>query len=311
MPERNNAYLALLTTALIWGIAVAVIKYTLKFIDPFSFLFWRFLIVSAILLPVFLVFVKKHPLKIVDLPKLLWLGTLSTTACLAILFVGLKYTTAIDASLISILSPIMIVLGGALFLKEKVTKQEKIGLTISFVGAIIALLQPLLERQNAPPRAIFGNLLVFGHYIGWAAYTLLWKKDSKKYHPLTITFFNFFAGLVTIFPIFLYQRWTMIDWQKSVLLPVTPIFYINPKAWFGILYMSIFSSIIAYFTYNYGVSKIEASEATLFTYLQPLFAAPLAILWLGEKITLPFVVGAIFIVFGITLTEARKRLISF
>lgn len=310
MKKRAKAYLALLTTALFWGIALPVIKYTLRFIDPFSFLFYRFIIVVAILFPIFLIFEKKHPLKLSDLPRLFCLGTLSTTVVLSLLFYGMQYTTAIDVSLISILSPIMIVFGGALFLKEKVTKQEKVGLTIAFVGALITLLQPLLEKQLAHPKAILGNILVFSSYLGWATYTLLWKNQSKKYHPLVITFFNFSAGLITSLPIFVLNRLYYIDWQRSVYMPISPFFHVNSQAWFGIIYMATFSSVIAFFTYNYGVSKIEASEATLFTYLQPLFSAPLAVLWLGEKITFPFIIGAIFIVCGVTLTEVRKRLIK-
>jgi drug/metabolite transporter (DMT)-like permease len=73
----------------------------------------------------------------------------------------------------------------------------------------------------------------------------------------------------------------------------------------GILYMSAISSVIAYFTYNLGYSLIEASEATLFDYLKPIFAAPVALMWLGEQITLPFLVGAGLIFLGVVLTEIR------
>ncbi len=296
--ERNKAYLALLTTTLFWGISVPVIKYTLRFIDPFAFLFWRFLLVTVILSPIFLITLKKTSIKISDLPKLFCLGSLSTTLCLSLLFYGMQYASAIDVSLISILSPVIIVLGGAFFLQEKVTKQEKIGLSIAFFGALITLLQPLLERKIAHPKAVLGNILVFASYIAWASYTLLWKNQSKKYHPMVITFFNFFAGLLTIIPIYLLTNQ----------LPATS-YQLPADALPGILYMAIFSSVIAYFTYNYGVSKIEASEATLFTYLQPLFAVPLSVLWLREKITLPFIIGAIFIIGGVSLSEIRKRVV--
>ena len=74
--------------------------------------------------------------------------------------------------------------------------------------------------------------------------------------------------------------------------------------------MSLFGSIIAYFTYTYGFSLIEASEATLFTYLQPLFTAPLAVFWLKESVRPPFIIGAVFIALGVFLTEYKPKKMS-
>ena len=292
--KRSLAYLALLITSAIWGVAVVVIKYTLDFIDPLSFLFWRFLISSLVLLPFFIISLKKHPLSKKDLPKLFLLGTLSTTITLYLLFWGMKYTTAIDVSIISVLGPIMIVFAGSHFLHEKITRREKIGLSVAIFGALIAVIEPLLKRNNHP-QALFGNLLVFLSYLAWIIYIILYKKDSFKYHPLVITFFNFFSGLLTLTPLFLIHQLTTNNYQLTI-LPST-------EALPGILYMSLLSSCIAYFTYNLGFSLIEASEATLFDYLKPIFTAPLAFFWLGEKASLPFLIGAVFITIGVVINE--------
>jgi drug/metabolite transporter (DMT)-like permease len=72
--------------------------------------------------------------------------------------------------------------------------------------------------------------------------------------------------------------------------------------------MTVISSVIAYFTYHLGYSLIEASEATVFDYLKPVIAAPVAVLWLGEKITLPFLIGAGIIALGVFLTESRPQI---
>ena len=296
MNKRSLAYLALLITSLIWGVAVVVIKYTLNFIDPLSFLFFRFLISTAVLFPFFLIFIKKHPVSKKDFLKLFLLGTLSTTITLYLLFWGMQYTTAIDVSLISVLGPIMIIFAGAYFLKEKVTKREKIGLSIAVLGAFIAILEPLLKRNSAHSQALLGNFLVFLSYIAWAIYIILYKKSSSKYHPVTITFFSFFSGLLTLTPIFLIKNFSISQFLNFSIFP--PLAAIP-----GILYMSLFSSCIAYFTYNLGVSLIEASEATLFDYLKPIFTAPLAFFLLKEEITLPFLIGAMIIAIGVAISE--------
>lgn len=280
----------------IWGVAIVVIKYTLQFIDPVSFLFYRFCLTSAILFPFFLFYVKKHPLPLNKIPRLLFLGTLSTTVCLLFLFIGIQYTTAIDVSLISILGPILIVFGGAYFLKEKVTKRERTGLSIAVLGTLITVLEPVIKKESYPAPALWGNFLVFASYLSWTAYTLLWKVDCKKYHPLVITSFNFFSGLITLAPIFII---------KTLNLQLTTFNLQNALP--GLLYMSLASSVVAYLTYNWGISLIEASEATVFEYIKPLFAAPLAVLYLKEQVTPVFVLGAIIITLGVFLAEYKPR----
>lgn len=297
---RVKAYLALLVTAVIWGIASPVIKYTLDFVSPVPFLFWRFLLTSLIFLPIFLLYQRKKKIKLTlkKICQFSLLGFLGTTLSLGLLFVGYQYTTAIDGALIFSLAPLVVVVGGALFLKEKITRMEKIGSAAAFLGSIVVVIQPVLEGNVFAVKNIYGNLLIAGSAIVFAAYCLLVRQFEfkEKADPLVLTALGFFAGLATITPVFAWE-------QLTTSLPLA----INPSALPGIIYMTLFSSVIAYFTYHLGYSLIEASEATIFDYLKPVFAAPIAILWLGEKITPPFLLGAGIIGLGVFLTEYRPQ----
>lgn len=301
MNNRLKANLSLLLTALIWGIAGPVIKYTSRFIKPFSFLFWRFFVTSLISLPIFLFYQQKKKIKLSGkrIKKLIFLGFLGAVAPLIFLFIGVRYTTAIDSSLIGCLAPIMVIIGGAVFLKEKVTNQEKIGAILAFLGSIITIIQPVLEHKAFALKNMSGNILILLSTIIWAVYCLFLRRSENKdkTDPFILTVAGFFIGLIVIIPFLFWET------SSTIQKPLT----INPLALPGILYMSIFSSIIAYFTYNLGYSLIEASEATLFDYLKPVFAVPLAVFWLGEKITFPFLIGAIFIFLGVFLTEYKKN----
>jgi len=292
--KRVSAYIILTIVSLLWGIASPVIKYTLNFLPPYSFLFWRFLITSLIFLPLFIYSLKKQPIKIKDLPWLIFLGFLSTPLNLILLFVGYKKTTSMDGVLISSTAPIFITIGGALFLKEKVSRIEKIGLIIAVIGSLITLSQPIFEGSLFKG-SLTGNLLVFASVFAWAAYTLFAKVKSLKYHPIIPTAIGFFVGLITVIPFVLLSEGFLPNYQ----LLITN--YSNALP--GVLYMCFFSSLIAYTLYRYGLSLIEASEATLFAYLQPVFAAPFALLWLGERISFPFLLGAFFILIGVLVNE--------
>lgn len=308
MQKRTKAYLALLTTALVWGVAPPIIKYSLRFVTPVEFLTLRFFLVSLIILPVFLAKVKKQPFEKKDWSLLILVALCGTTFTLGLIFWGLVKTSALDSAVIVATAPLMIVFGGAIFLKEIITKQEKIGLGLAFLGTLIAVASPLLNGLSfSSQHNLSGNILIFISNISWTAYSLLSKKLSKKYPSFNITALSFFVGLVSFLPLFFYQRLALIDYQKSVNLPATSLFYISPKGLPGIIYMSTLGSLIAYFTYTYGISLIEASEATLFAYLQPIFTAPLAFLWLKESVSKYFILGAILIIIGVFLTEYKTK----
>jgi len=289
--NRKKAYLALLTTSILWGLSPPVIKYTLGFISPELFLFWRFVVAVVIIaIPLAITLIKnKNQLK--HFKKIIFYGFLGTPLTLYLLFLGIKRTSAIDASVISIISPIMIVLGGAFFLKEKVAKPEKIGISLALAGTLVTILQPLIISGTSFVQNLKGNLLVLGGTFAWAAFSLLVKKEAKgKIEPFILSSSSFIVGLLFFLP---------LAWHQN--------FAFHIGALPGIIFMAIFGSIIAYFASTYGISKIEVSEATVFTYLQPLFAVPLAAVWLKESISFPFLIGAGLIGLGVFIAESRQK----
>ncbi|PJC76385.1 hypothetical protein CO010_02870 [Candidatus Shapirobacteria bacterium CG_4_8_14_3_um_filter_39_11] len=287
--ERKYACLALLATSIIWGIAPPVIKYTLRFISPFSFLFYRFLAATIMVFIPFMLRLKKIKPDLSDLPIYLFLGFLCAPLNLGLLFLGIQKTTAISASMISIVSPILIILGGAVFLKEQITKKEKTGIFLALSGTVLTIVQPLLETKPSANLNLEGNFLIFLGTLAWVVFTLLTKKH-QKIDPFLLTCFSYLIGIIFIFPFFALEKTT-----------------INPLAIPGIIYMALFSSVFAYFFYVFGLSKMEVSEASVFTYLQPVFAIPISILLLKEKLTPFLIIGAVLIIFGLIVCETRSK----
>ncbi len=287
--------MALLTTALIWGLSPPIIKYTLGFTSPFTFLFYRFLIASLILTVPLILRIRKIKPSRKDLGKYLLLGFLATPLNLGLLFAGIQRTSAIDASLISIISPMLVILGGVLFLREKITKNERLGIGLILLGTIITIIQPLLATGLAAGKNLLGNSLVFLGALDWAVFVLLTKKE-KHLDPFILSSSSFLVGLVSFLP--------LVTLNFSLLT-------FNLNAIYGVLYMALFGSVIAYFTYVYGLSKIEASETEIFTYLQPIFGVPLAVILLGEKVSLPFILGAILVTLGVLFCQLRLHRLFF
>lgn len=300
MNKRLTAYLLLLTASIIWGVAGVVIKYTLQFVSPFQFLFWRFLLTSIITFPIFIWHLRVHPLKLAWFPKIALLGLLVTTVSLSFVFLGFDRTSAIEGTLLTALSPIFIVAGGALFLKEKVTGQEKIGIAIAVIGTVFTILQPLIQ-DGIKGSSVSGNTFLVLSNISWMGFVLLSKKwESEGLKPFHITALSFFIGAVTFLPI------------AALEAGVTPSLAQIPSAALpGIFFMSVFSSLIAYTAYEVGLSRVEASEADIFNYLYPIWAAPLAFFFLGEAVTTTFLLGAGLIATGVVIAEYRPGMFKF
>lgn len=298
MSHRNKAYLYLVTVAIIWGTASPIIKFTLDGINPISFLAYRFAIAASFSISYF--FTKG--IKLSKLKKNLLLiiiyGLLAFPIALGTLFIGLDKSTVLDVTVINTIGPLVVALGGAYFFKEHITKREKIGITIVVIGAALNALAPILIN-NSNVR-LTGNLFIIAFLLADSSATLLAKKIvKKKISPLTLTNFGFIVGAITIIPFALLT-------QGSENL-IASIVHLPFKYHLGVWYMALVSGTLAYFLYVAGQKSIEVSEAALFNYLQPIFTIPLAIFWLGEKITPTFIAGAFLITTGIVIAEYKKK----
>lgn len=299
--NRLIAYGMLLAVSIIWGIAAPVIKFTLDSFPPLIFLTYRFFLTSLILLPVFAL--TNHGTILAPFTRrktwmLILVGLLGSSINLGFLFWGLNYTSSIAGSLLSATSPVFVVLAGAFFLKEIVSNQEKLGLLIAFLGSIVITLSPAITEKSGN---ILGNLLIMIANFTWVAYVILAKRQlQNKVSPLFLTTTSFFIGFVTLLPITLVGIGSIADLVSFVAdKPIT--------SHLGVWYMALVSGALAYWLYQEGQRRIEASEATIFSYLSPIFAAPLALFWLGETITTPFLFGAIIIAGGVVIAEYKKR----
>ncbi|MBI4130503.1 EamA family transporter [Candidatus Roizmanbacteria bacterium] len=295
LSARVKAYLALIAVSAIWGVAGVVIKATLVYIPPFTFLFWRFVMICMVTIPWYIWYIRKHHLKFKDMLPLTFLGYLGVTVYLAFVFEGFERTTALDGTLLGAITPIFIIILGVVLLKEKITKKEKLGLALVMIGSLITIIQPLLENHTFPVQNLLGNVLILAGGIIWSFFVFFSKRNFKHVSPLLITLHGSIVGLITYFPLALIEN--------NFVFPHYQLLITNKVSFFGVFYMAFISYVLAYILYEYALSKIEISESSIFTYLHPLFAAPAAIVWLGEPLTIPFLIGAGIIASGVVLSE--------
>lgn len=315
-----TAHICLLLAGLMWAAAGPIIKITLGYIPPATFLFLRFLIVAVILLPYTIYELIKVKVHKEDYLNLFLLGVTSQSA-IYLLFLAYNYTSVLDITIISVVGSVLSVYLGHYFYKDKVDSKLTIGLILASLGTLVVFMEPLFtgDTENTHiTQRLLGNLLALAYNLAWVIF-LIWSKMSmgersselKKTlkflhikplkHPYSSTLIvsiSFYTGLITLLPIAIFEN------IKSGV--VFNIAHLDPMGIFGLLYMAIVSSIMAYMLYEYGLEYAKVSDTAIYGYLHPLLTLPFAYYLVGELPNVYMLVGSAIIAVGVIIAEARK-----
>lgn len=303
LSPRSSAYLFLLANTLVWGVAFPFIKLAFnQGLDPNIFLLGRYALALLLSFPIILTILFTQPkvrkqITFKNLVKIIPLELLGTFIVLFLLYQGVSRTSAIEASLISITWPLFVVLGGILFLKEKEQKHELIGLIFTIIGVLLLVVKPLLTAKINGN--LTGNLFILAQNLCIAIYYLLAKKHYRGFNKWLITHLSFWVGFLAFLTL------TFITQPISPISTLTTIFSSISWSSFAIFYMALFGSIIGLTFYLLGQDRIEASEASVFTYLQPVFAIPLSFFLLRETISWVEFSAMFIIILGVYIVQKR------
>lgn len=274
-----------------------VAKITLQEFPPMSLAFLRFAFASLLLAPFFIMQSKKVKIDKKDLPKLIAIGILIITLNITFFFEGIRRTTAIDASILTQTVPMLSVLLGWWFLKEKTYPINLLGIALGLLGAAMIIGLSQIVTGNYSTNILIGNILIILASISWVAGAIVAKKILTKYSSLIVTAVAFLVGTVTFF----------IPASLEYIKNPGWIDHVTMLGYFGLAYMTILSSISAYFLFEWGLSKTSVITADLFHYIEPFVATLLAVSILGEKISASFLIGAVLIAAGAYLGTLAKE----
>jgi drug/metabolite transporter (DMT)-like permease len=292
-------YIKLFLTAVFWGGTFIAGRVVAKDVGPFAASFLRFAIAS-----VFLLFItwrvdgKLPAIKKTQIIPIILLGMTGVFAYNVLFFKGLKIIEAGRASLIIANNPIFITLFASYFFKEKLNPIKVTGIIISVIGAII-----VISRGN-PIELLNGNVgwgefYIFCCVLTWVAYTLIGKAVMTDLSPLVSVSYSSAVGAVALF-VPAYFEGMMRD-----------LVHYSTADWFGIFYLGFFGTVLGFVWYYQGIKIIGPMKASQFINFVPISAVLLAFFMLGESITLSLLVGTIFVISGVYLTNtvpsARKK----
>ena len=204
---------------------------------------------------------------------------------------GLKNTSPIIGSAIVAMIPLVTPIAARIFLKERLTPMNIVGLFVSFFGVIVMLLNKNLELTASPKGIIFLICCV----LVAVGYSIALIKLTKLYKPLTITWMQNIIGMVYFIPMVI----IMEHFEPSNFANVGG--YIIPLVCLG-----VFCSATAYALWAFAYSKLGASKANVYTNLIPVFTAIFSYFIVHETLTANKIIGIILVVIGLVLSQMKR-----
>lgn len=221
-------------------------------IGPSAFVFLR--IAGAGILFWVLKYFIKEPIEKKDFLRLMVCGLLGVAANQLLFFHGLSLTSPIDASIIITFIPVFTVVFSALVLKEKITKNKLLGITIGGVGAVLLI---AYGNQSEGTGSLLGNLFVFINAASYGLYLVLAKPLMKKYNALTVISWVFFFGFFFMFPFGINDIIT------------TDFSAFTPQTYGAVAFVIIGTTFLAYLFNIYALNYVSPAVTGSYTYLQP------------------------------------------
>jgi drug/metabolite transporter (DMT)-like permease len=290
---QSATVMAIVCWLLAAGVYIAA-KVVTPEMPPWALCFWRVFIAGLILLPL----IHRHRPAMICLvrqrwPSVLIIGGLGFSISPGLIYIGLNYTSAINAGLIIALMPVITMILARLVLNEMVGTWQFVGSIVAFIGMVIIVTRgDLLALIRLDINV--GEVFVVGAAMAFALYTVLLRRAKFQLSGLPLLVLLLGAALAVTIPFYI---WELLHDDRTVL---------NVKGLWALIYVAGPGGALMYYLFNLSVQALGASRAGVFLYLQTLFIAILAYFFLGERLLPYHLVGALFILVGVFFVMLLK-----
>jgi drug/metabolite transporter (DMT)-like permease len=296
VPSQSRAYTALLLIVVLWGSYPAMAKLALQDIPPVVLVTLRCAIASAFLLALLARAGAGAAREITPaaLRAFAFLALTGVAGSMHLSYLSLYYTTAGNVVILQVATPVMVALGARLYLGDRMTRMQWLGVALSAAGVLLVITRGrLASLRMAELRA--GDFINLAGMVGWSAYTVYGKRVLATYSPALATTGAYVLGTLMLVPL------------AALTAPLFPApRFGSSLAWLVILYQAILGAVAHVWWYR-AVEVVGPSLAAGFMNLQPVVGLGLAALLLGEGIGVWQVAGGLLVLGGVALTTVRRE----
>lgn len=241
-------------------------------------------------------FLKKEKVEKADLKRIAILSLFGVSINQSLFIKGMALTSPISGAIIMITSPLLVLIIGNIVLKEKFTALRITGILLGLAGAGLLILASSLS--NGKEDNALGDLFIFINALSWGTFLVYVKPLMMKYHTITVLKWVFLFGLPVLVPL----GWTGLmeaDYASF-----------SSRTWFDIFFVVVMVTYVAYLLNVYSLKVLSPAVVSAYIYLQPLFAALIAIYLGKDELTWQKSIFGLCIFAGVFLagrTPAQNR----
>lgn len=295
MSKVIKAHIALLVVNLIYGANFSIVKKVVpSSIHSFALVVLR--AASAVVLFWITYMFMRHKEKVAkkDFIKLVLLGVFGVALNQLLFIRGLELSTPINASIIMIVNPVIVMLLEIVFLKERAPLIRVIGIALGSTGAtLLFIFKPGFSFGTS--NTLTGDIMILINCISWAVFIVMVKPLMLKYTSVTVTKWVFTFGLLYVLP---------FGWGE---LQQFDAGHTDFNSWMCIIYVLIASTFIAYFLNNYALKEVSPSVASAYIYLQFFVAVIISVMLKQDKLDAVKILSGVLIITGIYLVGRSRQ----
>ena len=311
--SRNNtqylAVIALIVSMIIWSVSGIAIKHALAALPPFTMIVFRFTPAVLLMLIIGLCCRRSELFGLQrmnrkDIPLFLLAGF-----CQPFLYYLLE-TFSYDAlnsptiaeALLST-SPLLSPIFAALLLREKITRNNILGILISTAGMLMLI---LVGSRNYAIGNYWGILLAFLAVSAAVMDSVMMRKIPDHYSPLTIIFYAQLISLLFFIPIWLWRE----GFGAVQALDLSQLSTLHSQlsiALLCVMYLTVFASVVAFILFCYALRQVGVTQANAFNNIRPAFTALWMLLFFHEQLPIAKWVGIVLIIVGLFVCQTKMK----
>lgn len=282
MQENHKYNIYMFIATIFFGMTYVLTKICLNYSTELHIISFRFLIAFVISL----IFLQRKifPIKIKEILYSLILSVLLFMVFIT-MTIGVKYTTATNASFLISLSVIFIPFFSWIFNKEKPKKSIFIVLIIALIGIMLLTLDKNLEFHIGDILCLICSLLFSFH-------VLITERFVKNNNPITLGVLQFGGVAILSF---------LVQYPiEKFTLPK------NEKFWISLMILSVFCTALAYIIQTVSQKKLSSTLIGLILSLEPIFSGIFGYFILNEYLSLQQYIGAFLLLISIIYVSVKN-----
>lgn len=302
---RFRDWTLLLVCNLIWASQFVMVKLVQAQMGPVFATFFPITLAMLLLIPV----VRRERSKLTgenaripihDVLEFILIGIFGQVVAQLFITWGVRWSLASNAALLMLALPISTGVMAYFFLGERMTLVRWLSFALALAGVLECSGIDWKELNLVSVRFLLGNIMIFLSVNGSAFYNVYSKKLLRRYSPLQVLLYSYYAVFALLCPITAYA-----EPQGFTNLP-----HYNRAVWLGLVMLALFQYFLSMVIFLNVLTRLDATQAAVSNYLIPFFGVVIAAIVLHERLTKFMVVGGILVLGStllVTVYEEQQR----